>query len=352
MRRHHPLLESAEERATYFALAGERLGFAPEVVEKDFWVCVVLAAMRASQAELRWVFKGGTSLSKAYQVIDRFSEDVDLTLSREGFPPERDPHAEHVGTKERKRRMLDLEAWAHQRLRDQVIPSLRATLGGWISAGGWSLDAAGGEDPEQWLFRYPGAGQDAYMPGHVKLEFGCKGALTPSATRTLRTLVAEGAEDASVEVEAEVPVLALERTFFEKATAVHAFWHRANPEPGREPKALGARLARHWYDLHRMWTSTHRVAIVASLHLLDEVVEHKETWHADRGARYDLARTQIKIVPDAALREPAEQDYRAMASMFPAAPARPTWDQVIATCSDAEQVLRQELARRGSPRLG
>ncbi len=241
----HPLFVSPAERAAYFTLAAKRLGFAPEVVEKDFWLCVVFAAMRASEGDLRWVFKGGTSLSKAYSVIDRFSEDIDLTLSREGFPPERDPHAEDVGTKERKRRLAELETWAHQRLRDDVIPALRVTLAGWLPAGDWSLDAAGDNDAEQWLFRYPGAGDDTYLPAYVKLEFGCKGALTPSATRTLRTLVAEGTGDPTVEVEVDVPVLALERTFFEKATAVHAFWHRANPEERREPKALGNRLARH-----------------------------------------------------------------------------------------------------------
>jgi predicted nucleotidyltransferase component of viral defense system len=69
----HPLFQSSDERAAYFALAAARLGYAPEVVEKDFWVCVALAAMRASEGSLRWVFKGGTSLSKAYGVIDRFS---------------------------------------------------------------------------------------------------------------------------------------------------------------------------------------------------------------------------------------------------------------------------------------
>lgn len=344
---HHRLFASSEARAAWFGEAATRLGHTSEVVEKDFWVCVVLAAVRAAGGDVGWVFKGGTSLSKAYGVIDRFSEDIDLTLSRHGFPADRDPHAVGLSGRERKRRLAELEGWALIRLREQVVPAMQATLEDWIPAGDWSLEEADPDQPEQWLFRYPGAGSDAYLRGHVKLEFGCKGALTPAATRTLRTLVAEGTGDPTVDVEVDVPVLALERTFFEKATAVHAFWHRANPEDGREPKALGPRLARHWYDLHRMWSSDeHRQVILASLDLLEEVVVHKETWHADKGARYDLARTVIRLVPDAALREPAERDYAAMAPMFPASPARPTWAQVVATCAEAERELRERLAGR------
>ncbi len=96
-----------------------------------------------------------------------------------------------------------------------------------------------------------------------------------------------------------------------------------------------------------MWTNAeHRASILASLDLLDEVVDHKQTWHADKGARYDLARTEIKLVPDGALLGPAERDYAAMASMFPASPARPTWEELVASCREAEQVLRDRLAGR------
>jgi hypothetical protein len=79
------LSASSTDRKDLFVSAGNRLGTAEQNVEKDFWVCWALDALFNNQvAEVpRLLFKGGTSLSKGYGLIERFSEDIDITVFRE-----------------------------------------------------------------------------------------------------------------------------------------------------------------------------------------------------------------------------------------------------------------------------
>ena len=84
----------AAERKVYFIETANRIGIKPELVEKDFWVCWTLQKLFAlPEIGSHLTFKGGTSLSKAYRIIQRFSEDIDITISREflGFGGEHDP---------------------------------------------------------------------------------------------------------------------------------------------------------------------------------------------------------------------------------------------------------------------
>ena len=147
------------ERAELFrrsaaALRPER---SPAIVEKDFWVCWTL---RRIYDVLRFrpqlIFKGGTSLSKAYDAIERFSEDVDLSLSRRdlGFADDRDPEEQGISGKESRRRIKALVTACQVAIRDRLVPALREDFTSVIGAERWrvELDAT---DPQTVIFTYP-----------------------------------------------------------------------------------------------------------------------------------------------------------------------------------------------------
>jgi hypothetical protein len=150
----------------------------PAIVEKDFWVCWALHCLfDVLQFRPQLIFKGGTSLSKAYHAVERFSEDVDLSLSRRdlGFADDRDPEQPSISGKEARRRIEALVAACQQAILDRFLPSLRADFASAIGPGDWSvgLDAI---DPQTVIFTYPrgelaGTLPEAIRPS-IRLEMG------------------------------------------------------------------------------------------------------------------------------------------------------------------------------------
>ena len=148
-----------EDRAELFrrsagVLRPER---SPAIIEKDFWVCWALHRLfHVLQFRPQLIFKGGTSLSKAYNAIERFSEDVDLSLSRRdlGFADDRDPEQPGTSGKESRRRIATLVEACRQAILDRLLPALRADFASVIDPGEWNaeLDAI---DPQTVIFTYP-----------------------------------------------------------------------------------------------------------------------------------------------------------------------------------------------------
>ncbi len=122
---------SENERLDYFVETGQRMGLSPQMVEKDFWVCWVLEKLFSlDDVGPTLIFKGGTSLSKAYSLIERFSEDVDLSIDRAslGFAgTDCDPEAD-IGSNERKRRIERLREACQTRIVDHLMPALASVV--------------------------------------------------------------------------------------------------------------------------------------------------------------------------------------------------------------------------------
>ena len=123
-------------RASAAALQPDR---SPAIIEKDFWVCWALHRIYdVLRFRPELIFKGGTSLSKAYEAIERFSEDVDLSLSRRhlGFTESRDPEEEGISRNESRRRIDALVAACQETIRTRFVPELRADFASIIGARG------------------------------------------------------------------------------------------------------------------------------------------------------------------------------------------------------------------------
>ncbi|MFL5386887.1 MAG: nucleotidyl transferase AbiEii/AbiGii toxin family protein [Longimicrobiaceae bacterium] len=327
-----------DDRAALFQETAVRRGVVPTIVEKDFWVCWTLRRLFAHpERRPAMLFKGGTSLSKVYGVIERFSEDIDLSIDRHdlGFSGERDP--ENVGGRRAREKLLkELKVACVDYLATECVPrnivDFESVLGS--HGEGWSLEIDAGDD-QTVLFRYPSTtdgGVAPYIHKVVRMEFGARSDFWPATGAEIRSYAAEEFPDQFQEPLAKIRVLEAKRTFWEKATILHAEFHRQNRNLGAE------RLSRHYYDLARLATSPMRHEALGDLELLSEVAHHKEFFFATAWARYNEARPgTLRLVPPDDLRRLLESDYRQMSEMFFG--EQPAFGEVLSTLGELEREI-------------
>ncbi len=307
-----------EDRAALFQETATRMGPAPAIIEKDFWVCWALSRLFTPAARRpAMLFKGGTSLSKVYGFIERFSEDVDLSLDRAalGFTGERDPEGA-VSRKAASRLVEDLGEACAQYLASEFVPRTVQDFETCLGPAGteWSLKPDS-EAPQTILFTYPGSLQTAvggYVRPVVRLEFGARSDHWPAIDAEIRPYAAEHFPDLfRSNAHCTVHVLEAKRTFWEKATLLHAEYHRPQVRP------TAGRLSRHYYDLAQLATTPAYPAALADLVLLNRVAEHKDRFYPAAWARYADARPgSLRLSPHPALEAMLKEDYGAMQEMI------------------------------------
>ena len=163
---------SAAERFDLFQETATRRGVSAAVIEKDFWVCWVLMQLFAdADLRTRLVFKGGTSLSKVYNLIDRFSEDIDLILDWRllGYGPDQDdPYQEFASNTQQDRFNKQVNARAARYIADTLIHDLHR-LFAQVAGVSTTIDS---DDPQAVNVAYPAAFSDDYLRPEVRLEIG------------------------------------------------------------------------------------------------------------------------------------------------------------------------------------
>ena len=245
-----------DERRLYIEEAAARRGVSPVVLEKDFWVCWLLTVLFRSGFGEHLVFKGGTSLSKVFGVIDRFSEDIDLSLSPKFLGLEAAGTSRNQATKW----MAKAEAACGVAVRETIAPELERLVvhvlgerpGGWFE---YLTDPA--THSPVLLFHYPTIEPRGfeYLKRSVKLEFGSLTDQQPAGRHPVRPWIAETLEQALPDWACEVVSLEAERTFWEKATILHAECHRPAEKPTPD------RFSRHYADTAAL--AAHPIADVA-----------------------------------------------------------------------------------------
>ncbi len=221
---------------------------AEAIIEKDFWVCWTLKQLFSiSVLSGRLLFKGGTSLSKVFHAISRFSEDIDLAVDYAalGFTWARDPRQEGISRSKRTRILAEMMIECQRYIGGQFFQAVIARFQEILGVGNtWSL-TVDPRDPNIIRFRYPTASSKAlaYVNPQVILELGTHAEFVPHGNFIIRSFVTE--EFPKLIAEGDVPVTALlaKRTFWEKATILHAEFHRP------ADKALPDRYSRHYYDV-------------------------------------------------------------------------------------------------------
>ncbi len=301
---------AASDRRDLFSESASKLGMSPVIVEKDFWVCWILKHLFAdSRLKDQMVFKGGTTLSKVYGLIDRFSEDIDLILDWRllGYgPPEGDdPYKDLPSKTQRHRYNEEMNARAKAYIREELLPQLNLLL---ASAFGIvaSIDP---DDPHTVNVRYPASFAAEYVRPEIRLEIGPLASWVPSGQQTIQPYAADAFPRAFSEAACAVVAIRAERTFWEKATILHQEAHR--------PGAMPPRYSRHYYDVYKMACSKTKDAAFSDLDLLRDVVEFKELFYYSSWARYDLARPgSFRLSPPPNQIPALLRDYREMRDMF------------------------------------
>lgn len=337
---------AAAERALVINEAAGRLGIVPLIVEKDFWVCWTLARIFEVEAvAAHVVFKGGTSLSKVFGAIQRFSEDIDLAVSPVALGFTSAELDDAPSASQRRKRMQALEGACERCVSERFRPALEAAitsrLGAPHHASGWlryEIDPMAGTP--NLLFTYPSALAQAggYVAKQVKLEFGALTDQQPTGRHDIAALLAQtpGADLAGAydDLRAGVVALGIIRTFWEKATILHAEHHRPPELPIRD------RFARHYADFEALWRHPSRAEALARPDLLADVVRHKSRFFASGWTHYETARPgTFKLVPPAARHAALARDHATMAPMFIGAPIE--FDVLLQRLQEAEAQLNE-----------
>jgi hypothetical protein len=330
----------AERRSLAFAQTAARMAASSVMVEKDFWVCWLLGLLFADPELAPYlVFKGGTSLSKVYGVIDRFSEDIDLSMSPAFIGADETAFEATTSRTKRDTLLAQMQTACGERTRTLLVPRLEEAI---------TEHVGRRKGRKRWLryeddpaarspvvhFEYPSgeAGGFDYLTREVKLELGSLTDQRPTETHEVRAWVVEDFLAAFGDWQCQVTALELPRTFWEKATILHAEYHR--PEDQLTPD----RYARHYADMGRLVQHASAPAMLSDHALCARVVEWKGRVFARQWARYDLAKPgTFRLVPPSGRRTALARDYAQMRSMFLSAP--PAFDAILDTLDDAERRL-------------
>ena len=325
-----------KEQLPYFQEAAKKMGGVdPIVTEKDFWVCWALDVI-FSHPDLapNLIFKGGTSLSKVYGVIKRFSEDIDLTIMRELV----DKHSK--GTSKQPGKVKERCAQAVQ---VHILPILQKAFSSecpQVVATDLFMDP---DDPDgaTVIFKYPKdrRGDDekrnAYIKDRVKLEFGALGALEPQNKKAVAPYIVDLAELTKKET-GLLTVLSIHRTFWEKVTILHSIQNAAADKTLRKEA-----MSRHYYDTAMMTRDAALIkACCADPALLASVVENKrENFSVAWNDWYPTATMgTMKLVPGKEHLDILRGDYEKMESEMLFGDA-PTFDEVLASLKTLEDQI-------------
>jgi hypothetical protein len=303
----------------------------------------------------RMVFKGGTTLSKVFGLIDRFSEDIDLVLDWQllGYGAgQEDPYQEFDSISKRDR----FNKAVNQKAAQYIAATLIHDLNRMVTRCPQVVAAVDADDPHAVNIFYPASFSEDYLHPKVLLEIGPLASWVPSADRagaglaqtceeigplaswvpsarhTIQPYAAEVFPKVFIEPACQVVVISAERTFWEKATILHQQAHRTG--------AMPSRYSRHYYDFYKLASSPIRASAIADLKLLRDVVAFKQRFYPCGWAKYeDAVPGSLKLIPGDANLAELRRDYRSMAVMIHG--QIPDFDKIIDTLGLLEKQINQ-----------
>jgi len=330
-----------------FDTTAQRLGTASQNIEKDFWVCWTLDALfnGLKGGGPRLLFKGGTSLSKGFGLINRFSEDIDVTVFRDDIgEPATIGELEALSGKKRRARLEAIKDACQTYINGPLRAELTVVLQKQLQAAGLEAGAARVEaddtdpDGQTLLIWYPAATpRSDYVWAAIKIESGAKSALDPNSEVTIKPYV----DDDLPAIDLTVPAVRTvdpERTFWDKVVILHGL--RRWFDKRGELRGGGQRVSRHYYDLHQLAAAPVGAAAVGDTALGADCVAHARMFF--NRPDFDLASAasgSFALAPHDAMIEQLRVDYRAMQGMIFGDP--PNFEAVLESISLLETRLNE-----------
>lgn len=331
-----------QTRSGLFTATALRLGTTPQNVEKDFWVSWALDALfNGMEDGPRLLFKGGTSLSKAFGLIERFSEDIDVTVFRDdlGLPASVEELAALSG-KKRTAALDEIRAACEDYINGPLTRRLSAICvktceRTGLGAGSLQIKADA-FDRQTLLLAYPSVTPtDTYIAKSVKIESGAKSALDPNSRRTITPYIGADVPGLDLAVPG-VTVVDAERTFWDKIVILHGLrrWYDIRGQL----RGNGQRISRHYYDVFRLLQSETGMTAMSNTALGQDCVAHARMFF--NRPDFDLASAMpptFALCPEGAMVDDLRQDYRAMSVMIFGEP--PAFDEVIDAVAGLQNAL-------------
>jgi hypothetical protein len=340
------LAATEQERRDLFVGAGNRLGATAQNIEKDFWVCWTLDMLfnELKPGGPRLLFKGGASLSKGYGLIERFSEDIDITVFRADIGQAATvEELEALSGKRRAARLAAIQRACQEYIHGPMLEQLSALLERTLKTANLGAKRtrvepdADDPDRQSLLLWYPTATAEgnAYIRRAIKIESGAKSALDPHAPVTVTPYIAEDLPNLDLAV-GNVTTVDPTRTFLDKVVILHGlrrWWDRRG-----ELRGGGQRVSRHYYDVYRLLASATGRKATGDVDMAGECVRHARMFF--NRPDLDLASAvpgTFTLTPHEGMLADLRRDYAAMSGMiFGPIPAV---EDVVAAVSALERRL-------------
>jgi len=270
------------EREELFISTSRSIGLPEAMVEKDFWVCWTLDYLfQNSPWTDRLAFKGGTSLSKCFGLISRFSEDIDVVLDWRliGYETD-DVWAERSRTQQEKINK-EIIIKTNEFLSGTLVPKLKSDFSS-ILPDEFSL-FIDENDPQTVCFSYPRIFDENAIVSVVRIEMGVLAAWTPVQHEFVTPYVVQENPQMFENSSTKILTVAPKRTFWEKVTILHK-------EAFRKDTKFPSRYSRHYYDLYCMNHSVVKEQAYSDMDLLECVVRFKNKFYPSSAAHYEMAK--------------------------------------------------------------
>ena len=311
-----------EEKIEVFNAVAEKLGIRPVAVEKDWWVCRSLEIIFQMEASNHLVFKGGTSLSKAWKLIDRFSEDVDLAINKEFFAGYDGDISRHQINRLRKEAGAYTMGAFYSQLKEEF--NRRGFTGLQFKV---ENSDNGDQDPTVLEIYYPSViGEDSeYILPRVQIEIGCRSLREPFSMQKFGSFIDEIYADSDFASPLiQVPTVNPERTFLEKVFLLHEEFQRPNE------KIRVNRLSRHLYDLVMLSRTNFADKALADSNLYETIVRHRYKFTRVGGVDYNLHHpTTVNPIPPSNMIDAWRADYAVMREQMIYKTDSPTFDELM-----------------------
>lgn len=302
-----------EERLDVLEITSAKTHLPQLAVEKDWWVTMVLKALSTTRHFQLMSFKGGTSLSKGWNLINRFSEDIDIAMRREGKFSITSTSGNQLAKVRRAARhyiVRELPGEITEALNKMGIvdfsvePELTRT-----DNDGHMTEMRATTHPSSIFVSYKSILPEVseYIEPTVKIEISCLSMDEPVENKTLRSFMADTLKEEE-DVAVRFPTVVPTRTFLEKIFLLHEEFQKENPR--------SKRMSRHLYDIEKIMDTDFGKSI-GDRELYDSVVKHRSVFNKVDGIDYDLHNpSTLSFIPPEAIIKEWEKDYQSMQNHF------------------------------------
>ncbi len=312
------------ERRDLFLSVATRIGTTIQNIEKDFWVCWTLDVLfhRLKPGGPRLLFKGGTSLSKGYNLISRFSEDIDITVFRddlgESMPIE---ELEQLSNNKRRDRLQAIKTacqnYIDGTLRIKLSKIAKQTMESAKQDPAKLSIVLDPDDPDKQsiLINYPSVvATDGYLSPSVKIESGAKSALDPNEELKIAPYLSSDILGGDALAVTGVTTIKPQRTFMDKILILHGLVHYFE---AKGTLRGNGRMSRHYYDVHQLMNAKVGKPICSDTELVVSCVRHAQMFFNRNNTGLELAkRGNFRLSPLPGMIDLLRKDYEAMQTMI------------------------------------